>query len=736
MPGSATDGPGISSAMPPETTLGLIVASPCRSGAVFAGHVLLRELGRGGMGVVWEGRHTTLQRRAAIKVRRQDIGADEDLLRERFLREARAAATVVHPHVVTVHDAGEEQGLAYLVLEYVAGGSLADLMLEHPKGLEPTQAVRLVHEAALGLAAIHAAGLLHRDLKPANLLRDGDGRVKVADFGLARHLDQSGDLTAGALVGSPRYLAPELIHGGPATAATDIYALGVTLFELLTGKPAFNGSSHAVVLHQITHGAVPEVRRLRPEVDPGLAALVRRCMARDPGQRPADAQSLAQRLVAWDKIPSRPSYGRRLRDAGVVLILAGVLGASAVTLITVRPDGVVAPPTALSRALVQPESATVAVIPSVPPATSVVILSPIVAELQAATSVSVSSARLSDIAPVVVPVSTPALPPVIELPLHRSPPVDGIAPIGAMPVVSQSTQQRPAVVQPAYSDPMDFSHGWRRATGGTWNGVHTDGMVVAAWGVDGVAVSLDQGSTWTRPVPLYDGGPLPVGEAVVAAGEVWIRGINGALYRSGGQALNRALGLGGVTRMAVTQDGLLVIEDGGSRVFILQRGTQVCRGEGRLVAVIQDAAYTWIGGGQGMRLSRSGAVPLALRGVSGRVVREPVPQSGPASTFAVSVDGARWESNGGQLSLVGVFGGAFRCIGGGDAGPGGIAVVLDDRGSVFQVNQRNQLVGHPAGDDPPCTITMIAACGVDRLTRLRRRLVVVGDQGIWLFRTR
>jgi hypothetical protein len=259
---------------------------------------LIRWLGGGGMGDVYLAHDPDLDREVAVKVPRfigrPELNGD---LRQRFLREARAAARVPHhPHICPVFDAGEDEGQLFAVLAYAPGGSLAE-RLQRDGPLPPREAADVVRQAAEGLQALHAAGVVHRDIKPANLLLGPNGAVLVSDFGVAR-LSDSESLTAhGALLGTPAYLAPEQIEHGAAAAgpASDVYALGVVLFELLTGRLPYEGQTMQL-LRQITDGP-PEALH-RPDLDVALEALVLWAMARQPQERPT-AAALAASLTAW-----------------------------------------------------------------------------------------------------------------------------------------------------------------------------------------------------------------------------------------------------------------------------------------------------------------------------------------------------------------------------------------------------------------------------------------------------
>jgi serine/threonine-protein kinase len=262
---------------------------------VLAGRYRLERLvAAGGIGEVWRGRDEVLGRAVAVKLLRPEYASHPETL-ARFRAEARHAAAVLHPGVAQVYDYGED-GRPYLVMELVDGPSLAEVLAGGP--LPIARAMDVVAQAAAALAAAHAAGLVHRDIKPGNLLLGPGGVVKVTDFGIAYAAGSAPLTRTGMLVGTPAYLAPERAAGEPATAASDLYSLGVVGYECLTGAPPFTGTVVEVALaHQ--HRPLPP---LPPAVPPGVAALVTRLTAKDPKDRPASAAEAA-------------SQAGRLRDA-------------------------------------------------------------------------------------------------------------------------------------------------------------------------------------------------------------------------------------------------------------------------------------------------------------------------------------------------------------------------------------------------------------------------------------
>jgi serine/threonine-protein kinase len=256
-------------------------------------------IARGGMATVYAATDTRLDRPVAVKVMRPGLADDPEFV-ERFAREARAAARLSSPEVVAVHDQGPDRGTgtAYLVMERVSGGTLRDV-LRSEGALPPARALDLLEPALVALAAAHAAGLVHRDVKPENVLLSADGRVKVADFGLARAIETSSvTATTGLLIGTVAYLAPEQVEHGRTDTRTDVYAAGILLFELLTGAPPYDSDSPMTVAYRHVHDDVPPPSRLVEGIPAGLDDLVVRATRRDPAARPVDAGAFLAELRA------------------------------------------------------------------------------------------------------------------------------------------------------------------------------------------------------------------------------------------------------------------------------------------------------------------------------------------------------------------------------------------------------------------------------------------------------
>jgi urea transport system substrate-binding protein len=259
------------------------------------GFHIVRELGRGGMGVVYEAEDPNLHRRVALKVIHPERGDPAD--RERFLREARAAAGLRHDHVVTVHQVGRDGDTAFLVMEHLEGETLEQRMARQP-WLPVPEAVRIARQVAEGLAAAHARGLIHRDVKPANIwLEAPTGRVKLLDFGLARPVAGGPSLTSpGAAAGTPGYMAPEQIYGGPLDGRTDLYALGCVLYQMLWGLLPYQKADTSTLLGSVVSEDPPHLDAVAARLPAPLADLLRRLLARNPDDRPASATEVADRL--------------------------------------------------------------------------------------------------------------------------------------------------------------------------------------------------------------------------------------------------------------------------------------------------------------------------------------------------------------------------------------------------------------------------------------------------------
>jgi len=254
-------------------------------------YVLGARIASGGMADVWAGTDQVLQRSVAIKVMRPDTG-HEELFAKRFRDEAVHSAALLHTNIATLFDYGEDDNLAFLVMELVKGEPLS--LLLRRRGALPAPEVRsLLGQAALALGVAHEARVVHRDIKPANILVRPDGLVKLTDFGIARALDAAGHTRAGEMLGTPHYISPEQAMGEPATGASDLYALGVVAHEMLSGRRPFDrGTPVATALSHVNEPPPP----LPDDVPLDLAELVTACLSKDPAGRPANAREVARRV--------------------------------------------------------------------------------------------------------------------------------------------------------------------------------------------------------------------------------------------------------------------------------------------------------------------------------------------------------------------------------------------------------------------------------------------------------
>ena len=258
---------------------------------------LLELLGQGGMATIYRARDAQLERDVAVKLLRPEFGQDPDFL-ARFRDEARAAASLSHPNIVPVFDFGEDPSGPYIVMELVEGQDLAAVLRENGF-LAPRQAAHIAADVARALQVAHYRGIVHRDVKPSNILVGRDGRVHVADFGIARAMTEAQVTLPGTTMGSVHYFSPEQARGETATAASDIYSLGIVLFEMLTGQRPFSGDGAAAVAMARLTTTPPRPSALRPSVPPELDQIVTRAMAFEPTDRYASAAAMASALEGF-----------------------------------------------------------------------------------------------------------------------------------------------------------------------------------------------------------------------------------------------------------------------------------------------------------------------------------------------------------------------------------------------------------------------------------------------------
>src|SRR3981081_544789 len=264
-------------------------------GTTLNGRYLLEaRIGTGGMSTVYRAFDETLQRQVAIKLMNREVTSASDQL-ERFRREARAVAQLSHPAIVGVIDAGEDEGRPYIVFEYVEGETLKGGIGGRGR-LPIAEAVAYAIEIARALGAAHARHIVHRDVKPQNVLIDEEGSAKVTDFGIARTLDEEGLTADGRVLGTTDYVSPEQALGQRVTGQSDLYSLGIVLFEMLTGDVPFKGDNQVAVAMKHVREDVPDVQTLRPELSAATAAVLDRAVSKDVSRRYADAAGMAGEL--------------------------------------------------------------------------------------------------------------------------------------------------------------------------------------------------------------------------------------------------------------------------------------------------------------------------------------------------------------------------------------------------------------------------------------------------------
>jgi eukaryotic-like serine/threonine-protein kinase len=241
------------------------------------------KLGSGGMSTVYLARDSTLDRQVAVKVMHREMSEQADQL-QRFRQEARAVAKLSHPNVVAVIDAGEDGGHPYIVFEYVEGETLKQ-RINRVGALDAQEALAYAIEVARGLTVAHARNMVHRDIKPQNVLIDSEGRAKLTDFGISRQLEQDGMTATGRVLGTTDYVAPEQAMGHPVDQRSDVYSLGVVLYEMLVGQVPFQADSQVGVAMKHVNEELPDVQQRRPEISAAAAMVVERATAKDPAER-------------------------------------------------------------------------------------------------------------------------------------------------------------------------------------------------------------------------------------------------------------------------------------------------------------------------------------------------------------------------------------------------------------------------------------------------------------------
>src|SRR5574341_134720 len=293
-------------------------------GRTIGQYQLLDEIGRGGMATVYRAHQLNIDREVALKILPAQLAHDPTFL-ARFEREVQIAARVQHPRILPVFDVGEFEGQPYIVMAYMPGGTLEGwIQQSEGRGLPVDEALRIVSQVAEGLDALHAQGIVHRDLKPSNILLDEHGDCFLSDFGAAQLLETTAHLTGTGLVGTPGYMAPEAFQHGQTSAASDLYALGISAWEMLAGRHPFEAETPAQWMRAHIEKAVPDIRRFRPDLPEGLNVVLQAATAKDPAQRYHSAGQMAYALR--DAIRVRPRPRKRAARRPAWLWAAGGAG--------------------------------------------------------------------------------------------------------------------------------------------------------------------------------------------------------------------------------------------------------------------------------------------------------------------------------------------------------------------------------------------------------------------------
>jgi eukaryotic-like serine/threonine-protein kinase len=297
-------------------------------GTILGGRYRLIELlGQGGMARIYRAHDNQLDRAVAVKILRPEYGRDPDFS-SRFRHEARAAASLNHPNIVSVYDYGQDEAGPYIVMELVDGEDLASIV-KRTGALPPRQAARITAETARALHAAHQRGIVHRDVKPGNVMIDREGRVKVTDFGIARAIAEAQMTLPGTTLGSVHYFSPEQARGDQATPSSDVYALGIVLYELLTGHRPWEADSAAAVAMARLAGPPPDPSAIRSGIPTDLVAIDRKALATEPADRWSSASSFAAALEAFLAGGAVPGVGADAAGTAGAATIAGALGAGA-----------------------------------------------------------------------------------------------------------------------------------------------------------------------------------------------------------------------------------------------------------------------------------------------------------------------------------------------------------------------------------------------------------------------
>ena len=305
---------------------------------------IVRELGKGAMGVVYEGLDPNIGRRVAIKTARRDVmesSGRADEMMERFLREAKAAGKLNHPNIITIYDADEEDGMAYIAMEFLEGGDLQDL-IGSKRRMQPEEVVATCATVCEALATAHENGIVHRDVKPANILMPTNKPLKVADFGIARTSDSN--LTQeGSMIGTPYYMSPEQFMGQRVDGRSDLFSVGIILYEILTGEKPFDGESLSTVMHKVIKVDPVEPKELNFAINDTLNAVIMKALSKNPSQRYQNGYAFAAALR--ESLKDNPN--------GAVTLVGPALaaGGGAATMVAAPPPGADAQATVMNAAL-------------------------------------------------------------------------------------------------------------------------------------------------------------------------------------------------------------------------------------------------------------------------------------------------------------------------------------------------------------------------------------------------
>ncbi len=301
------------------TTSAQTIGAQLQPGSSLGPYRIERQIGRGGMSTVYAATHVPLDRVVALKVLLPSLTGDPAFV-ERFLSEARAAARLDYPHIVPIYDSGEIDGVNYIAMKLLNGRDLRSVLVqrraEAQPGLPLPRAISIASQAAGALEYAHQHRVVHRDVKPANIYVDANDRATLVDFGIARALDRASTTLTGTVLGTPAYMSPEQVRGQPADSRSDIYALGVVLYEMLAGSPPFRGDARSVMRAQI-ESAPPPLSTIRAGVPPGVDEIVQRALAKEPAQRYQSAGALARALAsaAGGQLGSRALTGDEATSA-------------------------------------------------------------------------------------------------------------------------------------------------------------------------------------------------------------------------------------------------------------------------------------------------------------------------------------------------------------------------------------------------------------------------------------